>query len=284
MWKLRYYWPLIGFVVPSIVIGYGIVLPSNGAAGWNSMTIGFAANLCGAMVAYTLGIASALKTSCPASVPWRVRISRYMNRQASNPHGPFGRILAEIWKREHRRINRKTLDLLDIEPGAHLLELGCGPGEALNDAIQRGAFAVGLDVSATMVAIAKRRNHDALERRCAEVRLVRDGTLDLSDAAFDGVYSVHCLYFWQSPERTLRDIAKALRPGGRLVLAYMPDTDKVPARFRDVTYSLYTPARLEELLTAAGFVNAATRSFSDIPGPVVWTTAETSQSARLGKT
>ena len=284
MWKPRYYWPLVAFIVPSIVIGYGIVLPSNGAAGWNSMTIGFAATLCGAMVAYALGIASALRTSCPTSVPWQVRTSRYINRQASNPHRPFGRLLAEIWKREHRRINRKTLDLLGIEPGVRVLELGCGPGEALNDAIQRGAFAVGLDVSATMVAIARRRNHDALELRRAEVRLVRDGTLDLRDTAFDGVYSVHCLYFWQSPERTLRDIAHALRPGGRLVLAYMPDTDQVPARFRDATYRLYTPAQMEELLVAAGFVSAATRSFSDIPGPVVWTTAEMPQSERLGKT
>jgi hypothetical protein len=52
----------------------------------------------------------------------------------------------------------------------------------------------------------------------------------------------------------------------------------VPARFRDTTYRLYTPARMEELLAAAGFLNVATPSFSDVPGPVVWTTAEMPQS------
>lgn len=33
MWKVRYYVPLIGFVVPTLVIGYGFVIPSVDARG-----------------------------------------------------------------------------------------------------------------------------------------------------------------------------------------------------------------------------------------------------------
>ncbi len=41
--KARHYIPLVGFVVPTIVIGYGVVIPRSCIAGVNELTIGFAA-------------------------------------------------------------------------------------------------------------------------------------------------------------------------------------------------------------------------------------------------
>lgn len=255
MWKLRYYWPLIAFVVPSAVIGYGIVLPGSSVAGWNSLTLGFAGTLIGASVSYILGIGSALRSSCPIAVPAWVRINRYLNRQASSPRGLFGRVLGVIWTREHRHINRAALDLLEIRPGERLLEIGCGPGEALREVVRRGGSVVGVDVSATMMLLARKRNRRAVEKKSVELRLASRGKLDLEPAAFDGAYSVHCVYFWASPEQMLADIAGALKPGARLVLAFTPDTPGVPPRFRDSTYRFYTPAKMRELLMKAGFAN-----------------------------
>ena len=53
----HHFLPLIGFLVPTVAIAYGIVLPRNGVAGVNELTVGFAATLLGAAVTYIIGVA-----------------------------------------------------------------------------------------------------------------------------------------------------------------------------------------------------------------------------------
>jgi len=48
--------PLVGFVVPSAVIGYGFVLPHAGFGGANELSIGFATTLLGAIATYIAGV------------------------------------------------------------------------------------------------------------------------------------------------------------------------------------------------------------------------------------
>ena len=54
--RLYHLVPLVGFLVPTIAIAYGIVLPRNGAAGVNELALGFAATLIGATITSMVGI------------------------------------------------------------------------------------------------------------------------------------------------------------------------------------------------------------------------------------
>jgi hypothetical protein len=54
--KPRYLYPLIGFVVPTLCISYGFVIPKSCIAGINELTIGFATTVLGAGVTYWIGI------------------------------------------------------------------------------------------------------------------------------------------------------------------------------------------------------------------------------------
>ncbi len=54
--KVRYFYPLIGFVVPTVIIGYGIVIPRSCIAGLNELTLGFASSVIGACVTYYFGV------------------------------------------------------------------------------------------------------------------------------------------------------------------------------------------------------------------------------------
>lgn len=49
------YAPLLGHVLPTLVIGYGVLIPRSCIAGWNDLTVGFAASVAGTCVAYVLG-------------------------------------------------------------------------------------------------------------------------------------------------------------------------------------------------------------------------------------
>ena len=58
--KRRHWLPLVGFVVPTVAIGYGIVIPRSCIAGVNELTIGFATSIIGACVTYVVGVRAAL--------------------------------------------------------------------------------------------------------------------------------------------------------------------------------------------------------------------------------
>jgi hypothetical protein len=58
---LRHYVPLAGFVVPTVLIGYGVVIPRSCIAGVNELTIGFATTVIGACATYWAGLRLALR-------------------------------------------------------------------------------------------------------------------------------------------------------------------------------------------------------------------------------
>lgn len=58
---LRHYLPLVGFAVPTLIIGYGFVIPRSCIAGVNELTIGFATTVAGACLTYVAGIRASTK-------------------------------------------------------------------------------------------------------------------------------------------------------------------------------------------------------------------------------
>jgi hypothetical protein len=59
--KFRYLVPLLTFVVPTVVIGYGVVIPNSPIAGFNQLTIGFGTTVLGACLSYLAGIQMVIK-------------------------------------------------------------------------------------------------------------------------------------------------------------------------------------------------------------------------------
>jgi SAM-dependent methyltransferase len=188
--------------------------------------------------------------------PLRVRISRAINRQAASPSGWFGRLLALIWPREHGRLNAEVLERLDVRSGQQVLEVGSGTGHALREASRRAGpgHAIGVDISPLMADLARRLNRAAVARGEVEVWAGDISTLDLKGATFDRIFSVNCIYFWRDVDAVLAKLASALAPDGKLVLAFRPEGDDVPARFRDPTYRFPRPEALEASLRKAGLV------------------------------
>ena len=63
---IRHYLPLVGFVVPTVIIGYGFVIPRSCIAGVNELTIGFASSIVGACVTYYFGLRTLVREYGPA--------------------------------------------------------------------------------------------------------------------------------------------------------------------------------------------------------------------------
>jgi SAM-dependent methyltransferase len=119
-----------------------------------------------------------------------------------------------------REWKERTFAALEPRPGAVLLDLGCGTGEdvlALARLVGPGGRAIGVDASAAMVAEARRRAAGAglpVEFLHADAH-----ALALPDAAVDGARVERVLQHLDDPGGAVAELARAVRPGGRVVAA-----------------------------------------------------------------
>jgi SAM-dependent methyltransferase len=160
-----------------------------------------------------------------------------------------------------------------IEPTATVLDIGCGSGQTTRDAARRATdgSALGVDLSARMIELA---------RRLAEREGLANADFVQADAQihpfpkehFDIAISRHGAMFFGDPPAAFANIARALRPGGRLVLlTWQPlDRNEWLTAFRTAfaagralptppktpnPASLSDPDLVRDLLTSAGFTD-----------------------------
>jgi SAM-dependent methyltransferase len=158
--------------------------------------------------------------------------------QFHRPHGIGGR--AAGWVMAHRGSNRErnvwAAGLLDVQPEDRVLEIGFGPGiavEAMAARATRG-HVVGIDHSEVMVRQASRRNAAAVRAGRVELRLGTAEDLSAFDTPFDKILAVNSLMFWDDPAARLQELHDRLRPGGQIAIVYQPRgpeaTNEVAAR------------------------------------------------------
>jgi ubiquinone/menaquinone biosynthesis C-methylase UbiE len=140
-------------------------------------------------------------------------------------------------------MNAVALEELALVPGERFLEIGFGGGALLRAARAVGAQVSGADVSEAMVARAKG----------LDVRVAIAEVLPFEDGRFNKAASLNSLYFWPDPERALGEIARVLRPGGRLLLGFEPPAElrKYPGHVYG--FRLFEVAEVRALMEAAGF-------------------------------
>ena len=178
--------------------------------------------------------------------------------QFARPSGWLGRVAGWLMARNDAD-DRWVVDLLDARPNDRVLEIGSGPGVAIQLLAERvtEGTVVGLDPSDVMARQARQRNRAAVH--AGRVALLQGDAIALpfGDARCTKACAIHTLYFWAQREAALREAYRVLAPGGLLVLAvrtYKPDA----GRFSPSRYGL-TEGQLAEVvrgLDAVGFLDA----------------------------
>jgi arsenite methyltransferase len=144
--------------------------------------------------------------------------------------------------RDVLRRRRLVYEALGAAPGERILDVGCGPGfyaAELLDQVGDGGSVVALDASEQMLAVAEHR----CEGRPNISFHQADATeLPVEDGGFDRAVSVQVLEYVPDADAAIREIARALRPGGRAVIW---DVD-----WATVSWHSEDPERMERVLAA----------------------------------
>jgi ubiquinone/menaquinone biosynthesis C-methylase UbiE len=175
-------------------------------------------------------------------------------KQFGRPRGMLGKVVGLIMRvrPSNRERNLRALMLLDIQPADAVLEVGFGPGIAIERAAElasRGKV-VGIDHSEVMLRAAQRRNAPAIAAGKVELWLGSAERLPALSVRFDRVLAVNVYMFWNDPVAVLRGLRAVMKPGSAILLALQPR--KAGATNDDAQAAA---ERMATALTGAGFEN-----------------------------
>jgi 2-polyprenyl-3-methyl-5-hydroxy-6-metoxy-1,4-benzoquinol methylase len=149
-----------------------------------------------------------------------------------------------------------VLQLLDLHSGSTLCELGCGSGWMTRLAARHGVRAEGYDISSDMIEIAR-------EQAAAEGLDVRFEAADMEQLdlgrRFDACLLYDALHHSPRADLVLASAHRALKPGGRLLLAEPNWKHRFQGREAAGEYGVtelgYNPRKLKRILRDAGFTD-----------------------------
>jgi len=154
-----------------------------------------------------------------------------------------------------------AIERVGIEPGARVLDIGCGSGVFLRLAADRGARVHGVDASEALLEIARARVPEA------DLRLADMQSLPYDDDAFDLVTGFNAFFFAQDMVAALRGAGRVARPGAAVVIQVFGRPERcdleamkavvrpfmpAPPAGAPPALALWRPGVLEALVVAAG--------------------------------
>jgi len=156
----------------------------------------------------------------------RRHLKHFLRTQFGRPTGFWGYMAGKImaWTPSNQDRIRWTLSLLEVKPNDRLLEIGFGPGFAVELAskIASKGFVAGVDHSNIMLGQASRRNAAAIRNGNVELRLGSVSNLPRFSEPFDKIYTINSIHFWPDPLGCLMRLRELLKPGGCIAITIQP--------------------------------------------------------------
>lgn len=158
-------------------------------------------------------------------------------RKIARAYDDQSKIYDQRWASYIEATVRETVARATLTDSEHVLELACGTGALTTRLLKKwpGLTITALDISGGML-------EKALFRVGTRVSFLRADAQELpfSSSQFDAVISCNAFHYWRHPEVSLREAARVLVPGGRLIITDWCD-DYIACRLCDYYLRLFDP-------------------------------------------
>ena len=180
----------------------------------------------------------------------------FLRSQFGEPSGVFGALfVAPALNLANRRLMRRTVELLDPGPSDRVLDVGFGGGYslmALAGRVTTGKVA-GVDYSRQMVdqAAGLLRQHRLASRVHVQWGDVAD--LPFRARTFNRAMTVNSIYYWPDIDAGFREIARVLKPRGRVAVGFRSPLNLRPFTWSWDNFQVYEPEEVAGILRRTGF-------------------------------
>ena len=174
----------------------------------------------------------------------------------AHPQGRMGRGMLKFMNVCHAPLTNWGLDLVGIQNGWTMLDIGCGGGATLQRLLKRSknSLVYGIDISEESVAKASQVNADVLGEK---VFVTQGSAADLpyQKDTFDLVTAVETVYFWPNLPACLQEVRRVLKPNGKfaIMVEVVDENSKWTSLVDGMT--AYTKDQLKAMMVDAGFLD-----------------------------
>jgi len=184
--------------------------------------------------------------------------------QLRQPSGFVSRLTACLLPGQEQQLSHWTVEQLNIQPYQHLLEVGYGTGNTIQEAARRlkVGFLAGIDDSITHYRQAYRKNLRSIRDQLMQLHFGGLHELSYPPHYFHTIYGSNAHTQWEDPQREFIRLANLLKSGGRLVMVFQSPGTTV----KDTREAV---EKIEEDYLAAGLTDIRIRYLDRTPNTCI---------------
>lgn len=178
---------------------------------------------------------------------------KILAQNLANPQGEKGIEIGEMMNVTNIGMTLESIKTLIIEDGEKILEIGHGNAGHLKNILNKAKDLkyTGVDISETMNKEAQKLNNEFKDQ--AGFILYDGKKFPFEDKAFDKIFTVNTVYFWENPVEFLNEICRVLKDSGTFVLTFAQKNFMEKLPFTAYDFKLYNNDELEEIISQSHF-------------------------------
>jgi ubiquinone/menaquinone biosynthesis C-methylase UbiE len=179
---------------------------------------------------------------------------RFISKQLGHPNGVFSGLVAAFMNRSTSLIGDVTIQLLEIKPTDHILDIGFGGGKTIRKMVKLApnGLVAGIDISDAMLKRGNKSFRELISKGKVEIKEGSVSKIPFEDNQFEKVSTVNTIFFWPEPAVGMMEIIRVLKPKGRLVLTYFT---REMFHWTQYGVKMYPEEQLSQFLSQAGFID-----------------------------
>jgi ubiquinone/menaquinone biosynthesis C-methylase UbiE len=183
-------------------------------------------------------------------------LKNFVANQFRKPTGFWGKFAVRAMMKGNLGAIKWSIENSEIKENDVVLEIGFGHGISfaiIADKTKEKIY--GLDFSEDMIELARVNNSQLVKENRLELRHGSAYNTQFDDNFFNNVIAVNVIYFWEEPQKELKEIFRILKRGGRVVM-YLTDKttmQKLPFTGTGVFHT-YTGDEFASIVKSTGFV------------------------------
>lgn len=175
--------------------------------------------------------------------------------QLRQPQGAKGIEIANMMNETNIKMTIHSIDLLNVQTGNNILELGHGNCGHLSYLLSKenDLKYQGLEMSALMIEEAERINQKHIQANQASFHLYEGSNIPFADNSFDRIFTVNTIYFWKEPLHLLNELYRVLKPIGLLNITFAQKSFMQQLPFTQFAFELYDTEKIKTLANQSHF-------------------------------